>query len=575
MRSELLLVGLTLLIAGSAHGQEEGEPDGEDTEEADGEDAEEADEADEPTAAGSPNEPPASAPPPVPVVPSVPDLPPLPPLPPVPDIATPAGTIIPSAPIAMPPPPEVTLGGFIAFDWQPYLLPLDGAVDSVVQVRVAPRIEARFQFVRAVADIELRHDFVDAGRNRLIVREAFAGLRWKGLRFEAGALLPRWGKMDVASPTDNVVAQDYEDLFFPEALPVPAILLGYARGPVSFEALVMPAFRPSRFRGASASRWDITRFLPTSQEIPIVFDTATVENNYATFLPSALDGDAEIGRGIEVGARVDLSLPVVDIGLSFLATRDRLPTYTAYRTLNADDGDGDGQPDVLVSGVADIEVTPHHRRVLIPGIDLAAALGPVVLKGEAAFFATEDPSRASCLVDDPYVKYAFGAELILSNLVGDFDVAIRAQYNGDVALPAGSKAGPDRFGGAAFQYLDGGDQGNYERGCFAVSYDATQEGALPTDYATGFTGTPEQRHPYSHGFFWNVNLAFTRAVSLDLRGFFDIAGDALLIPKVQILVLDRLAITAGATVVLDTGDDTIFSPYGRNHRVEIGARYDF
>jgi len=452
---------------------------------------------------------------------------------------------------------------------------MEGAVDSVAQIRVAPRLEARFQFVRAVAELEVRHDFVDAGRNRLIVREAFAALRYKGFRLEAGALLPRWGKMDVASPTDNVVAQDYEDLFFPEALPVPGILVGFAKGPVSFEALLLPAFRPSRFRGGSAARWDITRFLPTSQEIPIVFDTATVQNNYESFVGSELDGGAEVGRGIEVGGRIDFSLPVIDLGLSFLATRDRLPTYTAYTTLNADDGDADGQPDVLVEGQANIEVTPHHRRIYVPGVDLAAALGPVVLKGEAAFFATEDPSGSSCLVDDPYVKYAFGAELVLSNLVGDFDLAVRAQYNGDVALPAGSKEGVDRFEGLAFMYPNGGERTNYERGCLVVSYTDEQEDALPTDYATGFTGTPEQRHPYSHGFFWNVNLSFTRAVSLDLRGFVDTAGDALFIPRLQILVLDRLGLTAGATVMLATGEDTIFTPYAKNHRFEFGVRYDF
>lgn len=527
------------------------------------------------SAAGVPEPDEPTPAPPVPVVPEIPglDLPPLPPLPA--DGGAAAGTIIPSAPVALPPPIDVKLGGFVAFDWQPYLLAEEGFVDAVAQVRVAPRLEAKFQFVRAIAEIEYRHDFLDAGRNRLIVREALAGLRWKGLRVEAGALLPRWGKMDVASPTDNVVAQDYEDLFFPEALPVPGILVGYGRGPVSFEAILLPAFRPSRFRGGSISRWDIARFLPQTQEVQGPFEVLTLENQYNSFVDPVLDGDAELGRGIEVGGRVDLALPVLDIGVSFLATRDRLPTYTAYRTRNIGDGDGDGQPDVLTDRFADLEVTPHHRRIYVPGVDLAAALGPVVLKGEAAFFATEDPSRTSCLVDDPYVKYAFGAELVLSNLVGDFDLAVRAQYNGDVALPATDKDGPNRFGDVQFNYPDGGDQGNYERGCRAETFPADQEEPSLLDPSTGFTGTPEQRHPYSHGFFWNVNLGFTRNLSLDLRGFVDTAGDALLIPRFQLLLLDRLSLSVGGLVMLATGDDTIFTAYGRNHRVELGVRYDF
>lgn len=562
-----------LLVAGGAAAEEEEAPEG-GAEPSGDEGEEEGEESPPPTAEEAP---PTPEVPEIPDIPDIPGLSELPPLEPLSPAEAPVGPILPTQPTAGP--AELRFAGFVAFDWMPYLVPLDGAVDQVAQVRVAPRVEARFQFLRAAAQVELRHDFVDAGRNRLILREALAGLRWKGLRFEGGALLERWGVMDVASPTDNVVAQDYENLFFPEALPVPGFLLGYSRGPVSVEAIVLPAFRPSRFRGGSVSRWDIARFLPASQEIPVVFDTTTVENQYNTFLPGVTDGDAPLLRGFEAGGRLDLSLPVVDLGISFLATRDRLPTYTSYRTRNANDSDGDGQPDVLVDGFADLEITPHHRRIYVPGVDLAAVLGPVVLKGEAAFFATEDPNRDDCLVDDPYVKYAFGAELVLTNLVGNFDLAIRAQYNGDVALPARDADGPQRIEENLFFPGGGEGNGNYERGCLAVSYRVAEgeedDGPLPTDYATGYTGTPEQRHPYQHAFFWNVNLGFTRALSLDLRGFVDVHGDALLVPRFQALLLDRLALTVGGLVMLHTGDDTIFAPYGSNHRVELGVRYDF
>ena len=511
-----------------------------------------------------------------PVAPAVPDLPALPdlPSPPVADAA--ASPIIPSAPVRLPPPADVKLHGFVGFDWQPYLEPMSGAVDSVVQLRVAPRLEARFQFLRALAEIEYRHDFVDPGRNRFILREARAGLRWSGLRIEGGALLERWGKLDVFSPTDNLVANDYEDLFAPEALPVPGFLVGYARGPISAEFVLLPAFRPSRFRGGSVSRWDISRFLPSTQELPAFLgQTTVVDNKYEVFLPSVLDGDAEMGRGIELGGRVDLTLPVFDLGVSFLYTRDRLPTYTAYKTLNSEeDLDGDLFPDILSGAAARIEVTPHHRRLWIPGVDLAAVLGPVVLKGEAAFFATEDPGQTQCIVDDPYVKYGFGAELVLSNLVGDFDLAVRAQYNGDVTLPPTTQAGADRFT-ANLHYPGGNEGGNHDKGCHAVSYAADQAEAEITDYATGYFGSPEQRHPFSHGFFLNVNLAFTRAITLDLRAFFDVAGDALLMPRFSVLLLDRLDLTVGALVVLATGEDTLFTPYGDNHRLELGVRYAF
>ena len=36
-----------------------------------------------------------------------------------------------------------------------------------------------------------------------------------------------------------------------------------------------------------------------------------------------------------------------------------------------------------------------------------------------------------------------------------------------------------------------------------------------------------------------------------------------------------LKLTVGTLVMLNTGDDTIFTPYARNHRVEAGLSYLF
>jgi len=460
-------------------------------------------------------------------------------------------------------------GGFAAFDYYQYLQSPEGAapdgsdaVSSVAMIRVAPRLRAKYRWVRASAEAEFRHDFVDPGRgSRVILREATIGLRKSGFRLEAGAILPRWGKMDTASPTDNLVAWDLEELFFHEPLPVPGVKFGYARDVFAAEVVFIPAFRASRFRTDAPSRWDTRWSLPQSQTVPIGLATLEFTNNYSSFLEPVLGGDEpELARGLEVGARVDFFLPSVDLGVSFAATRDKIPSYTRFRVTNTGDADGDGNQDHIQTLVGQVEVTPVHERLLIPGFDIAVNAGPVVVKGEAAYFHTQDPDSTNCLIDDPYVRYAGGVELMLNNIRGDFDLAFRLQYNGDIPLSSSEQQQAQEDACPDGQLVTASDP---------------EIGLIATDYESGSQATPHIRHIYRHGFYWNVNMAFTPALALDLRGFADVAGDALLQIEFSAMLLERLRLRVGGLAMLHTGDETIFTPYAHNHRVEVGLNYLF
>jgi len=465
--------------------------------------------------------------------------------------------------------PSLRFGGFAAFDYYQYLTSVDGAapagsdaVGSVAMIRVAPRLRAKYRFVRASAELEVRHDFVDPGRgSRVIVREAVIGLRKSGFRLEAGAIRPRWGKMDVASPTDNLVAWDLEELFAPEALPVPGFSFSYARDIVSASVVLIPGFRASRFRREAPSRWDTRWSLPQGQSVPIGLGILEFTNNYSKFLDPVLGGDEpEVLRGMEVGARVDFFLPNVDLGLSFAATRDKIPSYTGFRVTNTADLDGEGTPDHIQHLIGEVEVTPIHERLLVPGVDLAVSAGPAIIKAEAAYFHTRDPDATNCLIDDPYIRYAAGVELMLNNIKGDFGLAFRLQYNGDLPLSssADQQAQEDACpGGQSITIADAG------------------VGLIATDYETGFQATPHIRHTYKHAFYWNVNMVFTPALSLDVRGFADLAGDALLQLEFGAMILERLKLRVGGLAMLHVGEDTLFTPYAKNHRVELGLSYLF
>jgi len=459
-------------------------------------------------------------------------------------------------------PPEVRIGGFAAFDYHQYVLDLPGAVRATTMVRLAPRVRARYKFVRAAAEVELRHDFGDPGRGgRIILREATVGLQHKGFRLEGGALQERWGKMDVASPTDTFMVPDYEELFFPEPLPVPGIVVGYARGPVAVKGVFVPAFRPARFRHAEPSRWDMTRFLPQTQQVPLPppagdYDVPLV---YAEFLDGSPTGPADgIASGFEGGFRVDLFLPSADLGVSFSTVHDRLPSWTDFEATNDLAAFFGGGDEGLEEINAQLRIQPHHSRLFVPGFDVAVNAGPFVIRGEVAGFLTEDMTHENRLIDDPYVKYAVGVELMLQNLVGDFDLAIRAQYNGDLEIRK-----------------DGDDIVNADEDYTFISFDEeARDAPLATDYDTGSTAVGAIRHPYKHAVYWNVNLGFTDELSLDLRGFVSGAGDVLFTGKLAYLFLDRFEVSGG-WMVIRGADGTLFAPYGDNHRVELGFRYNF
>lgn len=452
--------------------------------------------------------------------------------------------------------PTLRLGGSLGFRWFPYFVEDGDAVAAVAEVRAAPRLTASFRAVRAVAEAEVRHDFLDPGRGpRFILREASFGLRWKGLSLDGGALLPRWGRMDYNSPADTIVAWDHEELFAPEPLPVPGLQLGFARDVVAVQGLFVPAFVASRFRTDAPSRWDIVRYLPTTQVVPTPLGDYTFTNRYSSFLRPRVDGSS-LAAAFEGGARVELFLPSVDLGFSFYSGHDRLPTWNRFEVTNAGDADGDGVPDQLETLEAQVEAQAIHHRIHVPAFSLAAALGPVVLKGEVAAFLTDDLGHEDPAIDDPYVRAAAGAELVLRNLAGGLDLAARVQWSMDEEIRK-----------------DGDTILNQDRVAPIFVAADPDAGLQPDDYTHGAQATPAIRHPFRHTFTWNLNLGFTDALAFDFRGYGDIAGNVLLMPKVLWTVQDHLELSVGALVIPHTAGGSIFAPYARNHRLEVGLAW--
>lgn len=454
--------------------------------------------------------------------------------------------------------PDVRVGGALGFRWAPYLKHHDGSVPAIVEVRAAPRLGLNFRAVRAAAELEFRHDFLDPGRGpRFILREASFGLRWRGLSVDGGALLPRWGRMDYASPADALVAWDHEELFFAEPLPIPALQLGFTKDVIALQGIFVPAFVPSRYRTDAPSRWDIVRYLPSEQVVPTPLGDWTFTNHYDTFARGVPSGEEDkLARGFEGGARLELFLPGVDMQFSYFTGHDRLPTWSSFVVTNAGDQDGDGIPDQLETQEARLAVQPIHHRLHVPAFGIAGTAGPLVLKGEAAAYLTEDMRHEDPLIDDPYLHAAASAELVLPNLVGSFDLAIRAQWSMDEELRK-----------------DGDDALNQDRTDPVFTPADAEAGLTPDDYLKGGQATPAIRHPFRHAFTWNLNFGFTDTLNLDVRGFVDIGGNVLVMPRFAVTLQDHLELSIGALVLARTTPGSVFAPYADNHRLDFGLTW--
>ena len=120
---------------------------------------------------------------------------------------------------------------------------------------------------------------------------------------------------------------------------------------------------------------------------------------------------------------------------------------------------------------------------------------------------------------------------MLNNIAGDFDLALRLQYNGDLPVSSEDAQQAQREACPGGQEVRAADQ---------------DVGLIATDYEQGFQATPHIRHIYRHGFYWNVNMAFTPQLAFDVRGFADLAGDALLQLEFSALLLEHLRLRVGA-----------------------------
>lgn len=167
----------------------------------------------------------------------------------------------------------------------------------------------------------------------------------------AGKQLIRWGKADVLTPTDRFAPRDFLNVVDSDFLPITAARVTYGTQSDTLDVILSPRLTPSRVPLLN-QRWAV---LPPG--IPVH------------------ELDPDFPGGTQFGARWNHIGAAAEYSFSFYDGYDHLPLFRVqpnYTLLRAD-------------------VQRFYPQMRMYGADAAAPLGPVTLKGEAAYFTSTNP----------------------------------------------------------------------------------------------------------------------------------------------------------------------------------------
>ena len=205
-----------------------------------------------------------------------------------------------------------------------------------------------------------RHDKVWGNESRpLDVKELFTGQRVRGIDWRVGVQRFSWGRLDEFPINDLFNPWDYDQFIVrpmeERKIGVPAVSAGFGRTDWSAQLVWVPWHIPYRLPDPT-SRWSVTG-AESAATLPREPD-----------LPARTPGNG--AYGIRVQRFGDF-----DSALNLFHGFDPRPVFT---TSAKSGGEAASGPDALA-------ITPAFHRITSVGLDTATTLGPIGLRGEAAW----------------------------------------------------------------------------------------------------------------------------------------------------------------------------------------------
>jgi len=270
--------------------------------------------------------------------------------------------------------PAQNLGGYVKTFG--YLNPNDSLrfdrAGSRLQLKVEDRIGSRAAYFAAMDfnyDATQARELPGASRSSgltIYPVEAYVDLFTKHADFRLGQQFIFWGRTDWVNPTDNINPWDYEHIsseIEDYRIPVVAARGNFYLGPVKLQAVGVPFFTPDK--------------------IPLQADFI---NTPAKKLSNS-----------EYGLRLSSYLGTLDYSFSYFHGYDGTPAMFAnYLAMPP-------EPPTIYAKYLPIDVY---------GFDFVTTLGAWAIKGESAYFQTEDRNGTNPEIKNPYIESVVGLDYV-------------------------------------------------------------------------------------------------------------------------------------------------------------------
>ncbi|MFQ6084074.1 MAG: DUF1302 family protein [Candidatus Aminicenantia bacterium] len=310
---------------------------------------------------------------------------------------------------------ELEIDGFVEIDHVSYFKnnnesKINSRNQGILQMELRSSLGYQASIFSAV---EFREDRSDPSRNRIYLDEAYIDLYLGNFDFRLGKQIIVWGKADGINPTDNITPWDFSDFLDTddERIGVFALKANYYIGDWTFEGILIPIFTPS-ILPLRNSRWFPDFPEEISNPMYPASGSPTVKTSYE-FLDQTLPDESF--DEAQFAVKLSSTFSGWDVSLSYYSGWNNLATF--HRIL---------QP-VSSDSLHIILQSKYHRRK-VAGADFSTTSGKLGIRGEAAYYFTEDPNGEDPEIDDPYFQYVIGIDRTFSDLIGDNNLFVLIQW---------------------------------------------------------------------------------------------------------------------------------------------------
>jgi hypothetical protein len=319
---------------------------------------------------------------------------------------------------------QTRLRGFVEYDNITYMKngdkqKINGRNQGILQLELRHQVNPNADIFGSV---EIRNDQANPARDRIYLDEAYINLYLGDIDIRVGKQIYAWGRADGFNPTDNLTAWDFSDILDTddEKIGVISARANYYIGDWSIEAVLVPSFTASILPAEVSSRW--LPELPAAVPNPMYPEAgpATLQASYRFARPILPD---EGVKSTQYAMKLSGLASGWDFSISWFDGFDDLP---AVHNIT-----------VVDSAFTTAEITlqsKYHRRRAI-GADFATAFGGLGVRGEAAYYLTEDWDGTDPAIDDPYLQYVLGLDYTFRDVLPGKDLFVLMQWVQEVQMP--------------------------------------------------------------------------------------------------------------------------------------------